>query len=592
MVKHEATTRPRGTKAAFRAANSQAPFHTGHVACHLRNARLTDTSTSPEDCHEMASPSTVDPWTRALIWMRRDMKRAWAMWLPVAAFFTLALVQARLPGLYMDAVNPDFVAAQLLHHSARQPGAGIPSKIFPILGGLYYGAQNLYVGLPIFALFGCNIITLRIAQALFGAMLIAALYLVSVRLTRSRMLAFACTLGLATDLAFTASFRTQFYIVMGAAAWLFAALALALPTGTRSDFGRKRLLLSGACTGLACYGYFVLGFFIPGMFLLIVWRRRDGWRDLPVWLTGLMIGLLPYVLGYLSLLVKLKGLEPTLAFVRYMLGQLHPFDAGGASHGNLAYAWNMIQLSVMDRGNEAMIFGHPLPSGWPMTKYAGFLISLAVMSILLVVRVIRRSDKLVQTLPALLPWSFIGIASLFGNRLWAHHFSVLVPFAYLLGTLLLLECLDALRASHSLRRAIIAAALCIGIGCNLMQQTTFHQELARTGGTGKMPEALNTLAEEARASPPHVAYLFPEWGFYASFNFLTGNRVRYADNVEAHTLTQLRHRGYSTFRLAFWDEADYERYRQIMLDAGAQNITERVYTRRDGVPAFYLIEAE
>lgn len=541
----------------------------------------------------MASPpSTVASWTRVLLWARGDTKRACAIWLPVAAFFALVLVQVSLPGLYMDAVNPDFVAAQLLHHSARQPGAGIPSKVFPILGGLYYGAQNLYVGLPIFALFGCNIITLRVAQALFGAMLVAALYLVSSRLTRSCMLALACTLGLATDVAFTASFRTQFYIVMGGTAWLFAALAVALPTGRQADFGRKRLLLSGLFTGLACYGYFVLGFFIPGMLLLIAWRRRDGWRDLSAWLIGLMIGLLPYVLGYLSLLVKLKGLEPMLAFVRHMLGQLHPFDAGGASHGNFAYAWNMIQLSITDRGNEAMIFGRPLPSGWPMVKYVGFLISLAAMTILLVVRLIRRSDKLMQTLPALLPWSFIGIASLFGNRLWAHHFSVLVPFAYLLGTLLLFEGLVALRTSRSVHRAIIAAALCIGVGCNLMQQATFHQELAKTGGTGKMPEALNTLAEEAQASPPHVAYLFPEWGFYASFNFLTGNRVRYVDNAETHTLTQLRSRGYRIFRLAFWDAADYQHYRQVMLDAGAQNVTRRVYMRRDGLPAFYLIEAE
>ncbi|RAO74790.1 glycosyltransferase family 39 protein [Dyella jiangningensis] len=538
------------------------------------------------------SPCTVAMGPMTPGWSLGDAKHAWPIWLSLAAFFTLVLVQVNLPGLYMDAVNPDFVAAQLLHHNARQPSAGIPSKVFPILGGLYYGAQNVYVGLPIFAVFGFSVVTLRVAQALFGAILVAALFVTTNRLTRSRALACACTLGLATELAFSASFRTQFYIQMGGAAWLVVALAYAMPINDQPELARRRTLLSGVFTGLACYGYFVLGFFVPGLVLLIAWRRRGGWRDLPAWLAGLILGLTPYALGYLSLLIKLKGIAPTLAFIHNMLGELHPFEASGATGNNIAYAWNMTRLAVTDQGNESMIFGQKLESAWSAIKYGGLVFSLLIMSGLLIFRLIGRKERLVRTLPVLLPWSFLAVASLFGTRLWAHHFSVLVPFVYLLGALLLLECLDALRASPFVNKAVIAVALGACLACNLVQQADFHRELARTGGTGKMPEALNTLAEEARGSSAQVAYLFPEWGFYTSFSFLTGNRVRYVDNAEGRTLMQLRSRGYRTFRLAFWNAADSERYSQILFAAGAQNITERVYTRRDGVPAFYLIEAE
>lgn len=538
------------------------------------------------------SPNVISQQRRRSAWSSSGAPLAWETWLPIVAFFAMILVQANLPGLYMDAVNPDFLAAQLVHHSARQPSAGIPSKILPILGGLYYGAQNVYAGLPIFVAFGFNITSLRIAQGLFGAVLIAALYISTNRLTRSRLLAFACALGLATELAFTASFRTQFYIVMGGATWLFVALAYAIPIESHPELARRRTLLSGVFAGLACYGYFVLGFFVPGMLLLIAWRRREGWRDLPRWLVGFMVGLLPYALGYLSLVIKLKGVTPTLAFIHQMLGQLHPFNASGASGNHLAYAWNMLRLAVTDQGNEAMIFGQPLESTWSWVKYGCLLFGLVAMTTLLMVRLIRHDERWVRALPALLPWSFLGVASLFGERLWAHHFCVLVPFVYLLGALLLLECLDALQASSRTRKVITGVALCACVAFNLAQQTTFHQELARTGGTGKMPEALNTLAEEARTSSPQVAYLFPEWGFYTSFSFLTGNRVRYVDNVEPRTFAKLRDRGYRTFRLAFWDAADEEHYRQTLTATGARNITRRIYTRRDGRPAFYLLEAE
>lgn len=520
------------------------------------------------------------------------MTFTWQVLLSAAVFLALVLVQADLPGLYMDGVNPDFLAAQLLHHNARQPSAGLPSKIFPILGSLYHGTQNVYVGLPIFALFGFSVTALRLCQALFGAILLAALCRIAYRLTKSAPLVLLCGLGLASELAFTASFRTQFYIVLGGAAWLFVSLAYAIPREEPIEAKRRRVLLSGVFAGLACYGYFVLGFFVPGVLLMIALRRPGGWRDLPRWLAGGLIGLLPYALGYLSLLLKLKGIGPTLAFMQSMFGQLQPFNATAASGSNFSYAWEMARLAITDGGNEAMIFGQTTDRAWATFKFGSFALSLVALTGLCLFRLIRRDQRVLRTLPVLLPWSFLAIASLFGHRLWAHHFSVLVPFTYLLSTMLLMECVEAIRLPKHWRTATAIVLIVACLAANLTQQVIFHRELARTGGTGKMPEALNTLAIEARSAPSQVAYLFPEWGFYTSFCFLTGNRVRYVDDVQASTFAWLRSRGYHVFRLAYWDKADGARYRQLLLDNGASTVTERVFNRRDGQPAFYLLEAQ
>lgn len=515
------------------------------------------------------------------------------LWLlPIATFMMLVVAQIQLPGIYMDAINPDFLAAQLLDHRLHNPGAALPSSTFPLLGNLYHGVQNVYVGLPLFALFGCSVATLRLAQAVFGVILLSAVYLTARRLTRSNGLALACGLGLATELAFTASFRTQFYIVLGGAAWLFVSLLLALPADKRSLVLRHRTFLSGVFAGLAGYGYFVLLFFVPGMLMLVALRSRNGWRDLPIWIIGLAAGMLPFALGYLSLVLKLHGVEPALAFIRSLLSQLHPFDANGASGGHLGYAWQLIRLAVTDSGNEAMIFGQPLPSTWGVIKFylfAGVTLSLTALCVL---RLFRRDEHLLQTLPALLPVSFVSVALLFGQRLWVHHFSVLVPFLYLLATLLVAEI--GRWAGLSLRMKNAVTGLVI-VGClagNLVQQADFHERLAKTGGGAKSPEALTTLAVEARGAPKDVAYIFPEWGFFTSFSFLTGNRVRYVTDSQPETFDKLRKAGYRHFRLVYWDIANREHYRQTLLSAGASSITERTFTTREGMPTFYWLDAE
>src|SRR6187402_2875762 len=139
--------------------------------------------------------------------------------LPALAFIGLVLVHSDLPGIYMDGVNPDFMAAQWLH-PGHNPGAGIPSKIFPILGSFYHGLQNAYLGIPFFAIGGFSVTSLRLEQAVFGVILLVALFHLSRRLTGSVGMAVLASLGLATELAFTASFQWWCYIVLGGAAWL------------------------------------------------------------------------------------------------------------------------------------------------------------------------------------------------------------------------------------------------------------------------------------------------------------------------------------------------------------------------------------
>lgn len=523
---------------------------------------------------------------------RSDAFRRHGWLLPVIVFLFAITVHIDLPGLYMDAVNPDFVAAQKLHHNhLHNPSATLPSKIFPVLGSLYHGVQNFYVALPIFAMFGCNVASVRIAQALFGVVLIAAFFFVTQRLARSTALAMLGALGLATEIAFTASFRTQFYIVMGGATWLFVSLMLLLPPAPDERPSPRRLFWSGFFSGLAGYGYFVLLFFVPGTLAMVAFAPRSDRRQTARWLCGLAAGFIPYVVGYLSLIIKLHGFSSTLAFIQRMIGLLHPLEGSGTDSGNLLYAWQMARLAITNDGNDAMIFGHSLPSWWGEAKFYVFVACMLALLACCLIHWLARRRSPPWALIGLLPLSYLLVASLLGSRLWAHHFCVLVPFAYLLPISLLANLIPRPRMNRLMQAATVSIA---GIGCalgNASQQYAFHENLIRSGGEGMSTFALTQMALQARHAPSNVVYLFPEWGFFTSFCLLTENRARYVLDASPETLDELKPDGSSDFRLVYWHAVDRDRYAQRLREAGLQGVTERSFATLDGRPVFYWLEA-
>src|SRR5690606_14002659 len=115
-----------------------------------------------------------------------------------AVFWLTHLHEAGLPGLYMDAVNPDYLAARTLNPELPNAVWIQPTVGVPVLGSLYHGVQNYYVGLPVFALLGFNMIALRIAQGLFASGVLVMTHLVVRRISASMHMALAASLCLAT----------------------------------------------------------------------------------------------------------------------------------------------------------------------------------------------------------------------------------------------------------------------------------------------------------------------------------------------------------------------------------------------------------
>lgn len=502
-----------------------------------------------------------------------------------------------LPGIYMDAVNPEYVAAYILNPKLANPLFLLPTISIPLLGNLYHGVQNLYISLPFFALLGLNVVALRLSQALFGAGILVLAYWLVRQITGVRLAALVAALGLATDIAFIASFRTQYHIILAGSFWLLLALYFWLLSCQR-DASRSHVLVfsSGAAFGLAVYAYFVYLFFVPAL----MWMLRDGspssqrWRMLRIWCCGFVVGMLPYVLGYLSLILALGGPLSALEWIRQSILGLAPLSSKLGFWAGIENSWRNVHYAINDVGNELMIFGAAETPWWAEAK---FILLLAGVLVVITVDRFSRSKSMNSVRRPLagqsasnssqfawLPLSYLAFTFLLGNRLWVHHFSVLLPLFYILFFLAIALLLRA----RWLRVLPLVAVL--WLAGNFHQQSGFFSRLEYSGGVGKMSDAINRMAEDARLAPNHVVYVFPEWGFFMPFALLTANQRPYEVGLSDAALQLHRQQGHE-IRVAYWSREDDAKYQRLIEAQGLQVIEIKDCLQRDRQPAFRLLRA-
>lgn len=509
-------------------------------------------------------------------------------------FWFCQLHDASLPGLYMDAVNPDYLAARTLNPEISNPIWIMPTALFPVLGSPYHGVQNFYVGLPVFALLGFNMFALRIAQGLFGAGIVAAMYALGKRITSSTWLAWSMSAALTTDLAFISSFRTQNYIVISGCFWLLCAMYLFYTTAPDGQAEKsRRLLWSGVCAGLAVYSYFVFLFFLPAFLLLLSFNGRQK-SELADWLKGFVAGMCSYVVGYALLIIQLRGFMPTKEWLQQTLSGLNPLSSQLSLHDSIVTAWGFVELAIKNRSNELMIFGVDNPSLWSNGKPLFFCMCTMISIWPWMAQKFRSGvfvsgeSPFLRVKPSqwvLFPISFFVCTLYFGNRLWGHHFSSLIPLIYLLaGTALMVLSVNTV-ARHWLVPMIVASML---IG-NMWQQTGFFNKLEQTGGQGKFSDAINRMASDALTLPASVIHIFPEWGLMMPFAFLTGNQRTYLTEINPNQIQNFSRKG-QPIRVYFFKSEDSSKYLSQLIPLGLHVTGQGSYLQRNELPAFYWIE--
>lgn len=456
--------------------------------------------------------------------------RAWRPFLAVVAVYAVvALQQVTLPGIYMDAVNPDYMAVLLLnrHVQAIQPWLLPGNLLFgklPLMISFYHGSQQFWLGLPFFWLFGTDAAGIRATHAMFALGVLAALYALLARAgLKPWQAALACA-TLALDPAFSYAFRTQSYITLAPAAWLLFALYALLRAGAPAARAGAWLFAAGVAYGLAIVGYFIYAFFVPALLYALFLARPAAVRPAAAWLAvaaGMLVGGSAYIVGYALLARQLGGFPQLWAYFQETQRALNAFSEQPDLAARIAHVTATIQSVFGNWFHHTLMFGeHGEVPGAPYKTTLLLGVPLVLWARL---EWRRAAPPLLRVLVVMIA-TYVGIGATFGTRLSGHHFMVLLPLAY---AALAVGLAASSEAPPSWRRisTVFVPTLMILVGLNIAGQFKEGVRLHETRGVGLYSDAINRLAEDLdEARPP--PYLFtPDWGLQMPVALLTGGRV-------------------------------------------------------------------
>jgi len=525
-------------------------------------------------------------------------RRGWPFVFVAAVWLVVATQQITLPGVYMDAVNPDYLVVGLLNRNAQPIAAQLLNGNYlfgraPVLINYYHGSQQVWLGLPFFALFGTTVAGLRLTHAMFALAILAALYALLARgALRPWQAALACA-ALAVDPAFSYAFRTQSYVTLAPTAWLFLSL-YALQRGAGSNASaQKWLVASGAFYGLAISGYFIYTFYFPAMLLAIwLWNQDIGDRPpgnwlrgtLPWWLCGLAAGAIFYPIGYGLNIRNVGGFAEAWSQFQQTQRALGAFSAQIPFAARLAHLGTMLGAVVSNWYHHMLIFGEfaPLPGSLPKT----WLLVAGPVALWLYAEARRRSSVLLRILIAL-PLSYLLIALIFGTRLQGHHFVPLLPITY--AALAVAMRAHAAALNPTGRWATDGPVLVFAgiIALNLVGQRDEARRLEDTRGVGLYSDAVNRLGADLAAMNPTPFVYFPDWGLSMPAAFLTRGTIgmAYVENFPEGRRMLCSGRDVA-FAVITGDRASRIAGWQRALHWGAPSISE--YRQGDGKVVFEL----
>lgn len=273
--------------------------------------------------------------------MRETILNAAAVSLACLVFLAIALYQLTLPGLYADEAFDVIPAMQIvLGHSVelqRNVGLHVFGLSLPLMSSSdYQGVTSTYLALPFFALFGINVVSLRLMTVCVGLLGIILTFFLTRRWFGSNV-ARLSVLMLATSPAWVFWSRLGVYVVSQVMPIAAGSLIAFTAWVRRRPFATRNgpLYLGMFLLGLGLTTKILFIWFIAAMPLLALilfgrtlWESRRDWlRERGSWLR----------LAFLSALAFCAGASP---FILYNILSGGTFDlirstlsAPGTSNG-------------------------------------------------------------------------------------------------------------------------------------------------------------------------------------------------------------------------------------------------------------------
>lgn len=485
------------------------------------------------------------------------------------AFALLASFDINAPGLYMDSVNPDYIAAWL-----NRGGLNIPAWIYPdnyifgnkypILNSLYGGNLTGYISALWFRIFDFGLLQVRVLHIIYSVTLLFAVLWCLKCWKINRVISCIVLLVLALTPTYLFSARTQLYLQLFPAIFFISGLSILGKwySDTPQNFNVNRLFVAGLLFGFSAFLYFVYMIYaIAVLFVIAIeyYKKNNLLRSIGLVAFGVAVGWLPYVYAHASILLN-TGLGE---YIKLILSLKQSYNIGTSEIfsilDNSKYLFNVLSIIVSGEVIDKLFFnGEIFPFGHGAYDYQintvkyliawlYFLLLVVPASLLFIIHFVKTelvvksevaSFTLLKFLTAIIALHLIFLCAI-GSSLWAQHYVMVLPI-YALAVASLFDasikaCLN-IKLKKILWVFLIIISFFIIVFSLLNISSTFYG-LKKTAGNSMYSDVINRTANELYSADDGTVLLFPQWGLWMGVVTILGPKF---EIYEAPNIKQLQ----------------------------------------------------
>lgn len=536
------------------------------------------------------------------------------------------------PGLYYDAVNPDYMAVQLLYPQVENPLWIVPHTGLPLLGQLYHGTFTAWVQALVIGLTGnASLWTIRTVNMAYIVGICWFCYRVGKWANIQKGILYSGIAVIILSPQVYAMIRTQYYIKLPGTFFLLAAI-YTLMKMRKNDLNKgKLLILSGVFCGLAAYTYFIFLFYIPAIIVFCAIEsisRKEKTKNVVIYLVGVLGGGTLYIVGFFDLFLtyttlndeikkciiyaftvgviaivggccfvciknyhKDKVIRRVCIFVALIAGigifivgvnlsyilkvilpqvqTLHVLGETIPFHARIQQFFVLWEGVMSNRFLEQMILGKNT-SILPQTYNIVFL--LLILLFLIVIRKEKGNHSILIGIKFcfLLLSSYYVFSLPFISRMGGQHFT---PNYFIMMLIIILELGYLYSQKGNWAQRLAGPCIAVILVVSMINSNLLDTNIKIVGGVDKYSSEINQLSKEAleeNKMGEKVVYVFPEWGLYCGFNYLTMNQIPVLLEVDKQSLKNYLIEGY-TIKLCTWEEQKILEYQKVLKDIGIDN---------------------
>lgn len=552
-----------------------------------------------------------------------------------------------LPGLYLDGINPDYLAVQLLYPQEYSVSWALPNSGIPLLGQLYHGTVTMFFSLISIMITGTtSVLQFHILNGIYGIAACIMLYKILGEMKINRYVSAISVILLATTPTLFSSFRTQYYIVLPGVVFTLISIYLLL-SWIKDSSKNYKLFFSSVMAGLAFYNYFIYVFFVPAYLILlcmIIKKEKQDYRfeKYVIWADGFVLGSILYIMGYTEIFLEgiveyRKIVISIILFVIiaiimaiYKLTKHHKIKIvmliiGVVVACGMLFFYKNIEIlkPYLSNLNMSESQGGFKIRIYNIIKYFFYILNDSSSEILMLGKTVSVFKNIYVVLIIIISaisgtvflkmrkqksykkfeyfWVFFVLGGMYffcaflfaHTRLQAQHFVPILFMVFAFGAVevdYVIKNILKDKIKKNIRYVTIGLATIILI-LNLYNQSIILINLNNTGGTGLCTNQINELAysalENAETGEKEV-YIFPDWGFMCGFDYLTRNSIAFSLDTGEEALQKFYDNGY-TIVICYWSDDDTQKYEELLDNYSNDDFTQKTWYTKNGNIAFYSI---